>query len=40
MELVSQLSHVGYLGAELSKEETALKFNLKYEQGQSLKRTN
>jgi len=39
-ELVSQLSHAGYLGAELSKAETALKLNLKYEQDQSLKRIN
>ena len=36
-ELVSQLSHAGYLGAELSKAETALKLNLKYEQDQALK---
>ena len=36
--LVSQLSHAGYLGAELSKAETALKLNLKYEQDQSLKK--
>jgi len=36
-ELVSQLSHAGYLGAELNKAETALKLNLKYEQDQSLK---
>ena len=36
-ELVSQLSHAGYLGAELSKAETALKLNLKYEQDKSLK---
>ena len=39
-ELVSQLSHAGYLGAELSKAETALKLNLKYKQDQSLKKTN
>lgn len=38
--LVSQLSHAGYLGAELSKADTALKLNLKYEQDQSLKKTN
>ncbi|NEW78864.1 MAG: hypothetical protein GZ086_05450 [Gelidibacter sp.] len=37
-ELVSQLSHAGYLGAELNKAETALKLNLKYEQDQSLKK--
>ena len=37
--LVSQLSHAGYLGAELSKADTALKLNLKYEQDQSLKKT-
>lgn len=36
--LVSQMSHAGYLGAELSKAETALKLNLKYEQDQSLKK--
>ena len=36
-ELVSQLSHAGYLGAELTKAETALKLNLKYVQDQSLK---
>jgi tetrahydromethanopterin S-methyltransferase subunit A len=36
-ELVSQLSHAGYLGAELNKAETALKLNLNYEQDQSLK---
>ena len=36
-ELISQLSHAGYLGAELNKAETALKLNLKYEQDQSLK---
>ncbi|MDF1518209.1 MAG: hypothetical protein RQ864_10150 [Lutibacter sp.] len=38
--LVSQLSHAGYLGAELGKAETALKLNLKYEQDQPLKKTN
>ncbi len=38
-ELVSKLSHAGYLGAELRKAETALKLNLKYEQDQSLKKT-
>ncbi|MEL4456542.1 DUF4346 domain-containing protein [Lutimonas vermicola] len=35
--LVSQMSHAGYLGAELTKAETALKLNLKYVQDQSLK---
>jgi tetrahydromethanopterin S-methyltransferase subunit A len=35
--LVSQMSHAGYLGAELAKAETALKLNLKYTQDQSLK---
>lgn len=35
-ELVSQLTHAGYLGAELSKAETAIKLNLKYEQDQPL----
>lgn len=36
-DLVSQMSHTGYLGAELAKAETALKLNLKYVQDQSLK---
>jgi tetrahydromethanopterin S-methyltransferase subunit A len=36
-DLVSQMSHAGYLGAELSKAETALKLNLKYTQDQSLR---
>lgn len=39
-KLVSQMSHAGYLGAELSKAETAIKLNLKYEQDQSLKKSN
>jgi len=36
--LVSQMSHAGYLGAELVKAETALKLNLKYTQDRSLKK--
>jgi len=36
--LVSQMSHAGYLGAELIKAEMALKLNLKYTQDQSLKK--
>lgn len=35
--LVSQMSHAGYLGAELAKAETALKLDLHYEQDRSLK---
>jgi len=38
--LVSQMSHAGYLGAELAKAETALKMNLKYMQDRSLKKSN
>ncbi|WP_169818816.1 DUF4346 domain-containing protein [Niabella ginsenosidivorans] len=37
--LVSQMSHAGYLGAELAKAETALKLDLKYTQDQPLKRS-
>jgi tetrahydromethanopterin S-methyltransferase subunit A len=36
-QLVSQMSHAGYLGAELSKAETALRLGLKYTQDQWLK---
>ena len=36
-ELISQMSHAGYLGAELSKAEIALKLNLKYTQDQTLR---
>lgn len=35
--LVSQMSHAGYLGAELQKAKTALKLNLNYVQDQPLK---
>jgi tetrahydromethanopterin S-methyltransferase subunit A len=35
--LISQLSHSGYLGAELAKAETALRFGLAYEQDQPLR---
>ncbi|SDG18592.1 tetrahydromethanopterin S-methyltransferase subunit A [Epilithonimonas hungarica] len=37
-DLVSQMSHAGYLGAELAKAETAIKLGLKYTQDQSLKK--
>jgi tetrahydromethanopterin S-methyltransferase subunit A len=37
-ELVSQLSHAGYLGAELAKAEAALRLELRYEQDQPLRR--
>lgn len=36
-ELVSQLSHVGYLGGELAKAEAALRLHLRYEQDQPLR---
>jgi tetrahydromethanopterin S-methyltransferase subunit A len=36
-ELVSQLSHAGYLGAELAKAETALRLELHYEQDRPLR---
>lgn len=36
-ELVSQMSHAGYLGAELAKAETALKLGLVYRQDKRLK---
>lgn len=35
--LISQMSHAGYLGAELSKAETALRLDLQYEQDQPLR---
>lgn len=34
--LISQMSHAGYLGAELAKSETALRLGLPYEQDQPL----
>ena len=36
-ELISQMSHAGYLGGELSKAEIALKQNLIYTQDQTLR---
>jgi tetrahydromethanopterin S-methyltransferase subunit A len=36
--LVSQLDHAGYLGIELAKAEAALRFGLRYEQDQHLRR--
>ncbi|HEX5501134.1 MAG TPA: DUF4346 domain-containing protein [Thermomicrobiales bacterium] len=36
--LVSQLSHAGYLGAELAKAETALRLGLRYTQDRPLRR--
>jgi tetrahydromethanopterin S-methyltransferase subunit A len=36
--LVSQLSHAGYLGAELARAEAALRLQLRYEQDQPLRR--
>jgi tetrahydromethanopterin S-methyltransferase subunit A len=36
-ELVSQLSHAGYLGAELAKAESALRLGLSYEQDRPLR---
>jgi tetrahydromethanopterin S-methyltransferase subunit A len=36
--LLSQMSHAGYLGAELAKAETALRLGLDYEQDQPLRR--
>lgn len=35
--LISQMSHAGYLGAELTKAETALRLGLDYEQDQPLR---
>lgn len=37
-KLVSQMSHAGYLGAELNKAKIAMKFNLEYIQDQPLKK--
>lgn len=36
--LVTQLSHAGYLGAELAKAEAALRFDLRYDQDRPLRR--
>jgi tetrahydromethanopterin S-methyltransferase subunit A len=36
-DLISQLSHAGYLGGELAKAETALRLHLRYEQDQPLR---
>jgi tetrahydromethanopterin S-methyltransferase subunit A len=36
--LVSELSHAGYLGVELGKAETALRLGLRYEQDQALRK--
>jgi tetrahydromethanopterin S-methyltransferase subunit A len=38
-ELISQLSHAGYLGVELAKAETALRLGLDYEQDHPLKKS-
>jgi len=38
-DLVSQMSHAGYLGGELAKAEAALRLGLQYEQDQPLRRT-
>ena len=35
--LVSELTHAGYLGAELAKAETALRLGLHYEQDRPLR---
>ena len=35
-ELVSRMDHMGYLGCELAKAETALRLNLNYEQDDPL----
>ena len=37
-DLITQLSHAGYLGAELAKAEAALRLDLRYEQDQPLRR--
>jgi tetrahydromethanopterin S-methyltransferase subunit A len=37
-QLVSQLSHAGYLGAELARAEAALRLDLAYEQDRPLRR--
>jgi len=39
-DLVSQLSHAGYLGGELAKAEAALRLGLQYEQDQPLRRAD
>lgn len=39
-ELVTQLSHAGYLGGELAKAEAALRLALRYEQDQPLRRAS
>lgn len=36
--IVNELSHVGYLGMELAKAETALRLGLGYEQDKPLRR--
>ncbi len=38
--LISQLSHAGYLGAELAKAEAALRLDLSYEQDRPLRRAS
>lgn len=37
--LISQLTHAGYMGAELAKAETAIRLGLVYEQDRPLPRT-
>ncbi len=37
-DLVSQMSHAGYLGGELAKAEAALRLGLEYEQDEPLRR--
>lgn len=37
-DLITQLSHAGYLGGELAKAEAALRLSLRYEQDQPLRR--
>jgi tetrahydromethanopterin S-methyltransferase subunit A len=36
-DLITQLSHAGYLGAELAKAESALRLGLRYEQDRPLR---
>jgi tetrahydromethanopterin S-methyltransferase subunit A len=36
-DLISQMSHAGYLGGELAKAETALRLGLRYQQDQALR---
>lgn len=38
--LVTQLSHAGYLGEELAKAQTALKFGFRYDQDRPLQQTS